>query len=88
MSGCGCGDKMNRSSNSSDTIDPNEFLTLLEKGRRKALDMLRHNPAARERVIKTFGLDYFKARYPELYGINKPPVYDEPSGRPPVPMTL
>ncbi len=67
-------------SNNMNQVDPNEFITLLEKGRRRALDMLRHNPSARDRVIKAFGLDYVKARYPELYGIDKPPIYDEPPG--------
>lgn len=88
MGGCGCGDNMISGGRGSDSLSTPEFFELLEKGRRRALEMMRHNPAARERVEKEFGLDYTKRRYPELYGINRAPVYDEPSDKPPVPFSL
>jgi hypothetical protein len=61
-----------------DNLTMFQFSELLEKGRRRALAMMMTNPESRDRVEKAFGLDYCKGRYPELYGINRPPVYDEP----------
>lgn len=78
MGGCGCGPGSPESVRGSDNLSMHEFSSLLEKGRQMALEMIKNNPAARERVEKAYGKDYCKRRYPEAYGINRPPVYDEP----------
>lgn len=62
------------------TLTYEELSNLQEKGRQRALSMLQHNAEARERIERQFGVEYCKRRYPELYGINRPPDYAEPTG--------
>lgn len=92
MGGCGCDGSpfafKSTPGRGADGLSVHDFPALLEKGRRKALEMIKHNPAARERVEKAFGIEYCKGRYPEAYGIDRPPVYDEPTNAGGLPMNI
>jgi hypothetical protein len=58
-----------------DGLTPLEISKAEERGRQHALLALQADPAARLRVITSFGLDYCRARYPEI------DEWPEPTGK-------
>ncbi len=53
-----------------------EYMQARERGRRKAVAVLMVDLEKRQELEATYGVEYCKRRYPEVYRLNVPPRFE------------